>query len=306
MERVQNGTIWADGRLRAWTEVGVPLMSDAVLRGLAVFDGLIADRHHGVLALLAGEAHARRLVANARVLRLASQVDVAQVLDACLEAASAEAESSGTDVIYVRPMLVGAPVVSDARGDTTLTVAAFAQRDVAVPDPVRLQLAAWRRPQGDSLPAQVKAVTNYQLSRVVRLAARAAGYDDALVLNTNGRLAESAGAAVLVESDGVVRTPPPWEDALDSVTVRVLARLAEAEGIPLVHEPVSLAAVHAADGLALAGTLSDVVPVSSLDDVALPGGPLLDLLRDRFLDARRGGRHLELLDYWSGRAGAAG
>lgn len=277
----QNGSVWADGRLRGWSEVAVPLMSDAVIRSAAVFDGLRAHRRPGgPIRLLAGRAHVRRLVESARALRLPLAYGIDDILAGCAEVAAAELAATGRPVAYVRPMVLGATLTPDAR-TVSLTVAAFGQLNQP-PAPQRLQLAALRRPAGDSLPPQVKAVANYQLTRLTRLAARSAGYDDALLLNEHGRLAEAAGAAVVVERDGRLLTPPAWEGCLPSITVDVLARLATALDIPFARTPVPLSAVWSADGLAMAGTLADLVEVRAVDDLDLSSGTALTVLRDAY------------------------
>jgi branched-chain amino acid aminotransferase len=292
----QNGTVWADGRLRAWESLSVPLMSDAVVRSAAVFDGMRADlTADGQIRLLAGRAHARRLVRNARAMRLPLAFDADEILHASAVVARAELTATGKQVAYVRPMALGA-TLTEARGPVSLTIAAFAQDNQAA-QPLRLQVSALRRPAADSLPPQIKATANYQLSRLARGQARAAGYDDALLLNAHGRLAEAAGAAVLVERDGRVVTPAAWEGGLPSITVEILEHLACAIGVPFAREPVELAAVWSADGLALAGTLADVVEVKAVDDLAMPAGKAIAVLRDAYFAALAGGEHEDLMQF---------
>lgn len=302
MSSSQNGTVWADGRLRGWPDVAVPLMSDAVVRSAAAFDGLRAHRtSDGRIALIAGQAHARRLVYSARALRLPLAYGVEEILAGCADVAAAELAATGGTIAYVRPMVLGATLTPNA-GSASLVITAFAQPD-RPPEPQRLQIAALRRPIDDSLPPQIKAVANYQVSRLIRLTARAAGYDDALLLNAQGRLAEAAGAAVLVERDGQLFTPPAWEGCLPSITVDLIARFAEALGIVFVREPVPLSAIWMADGLALAGTLADLVEVRTVDDLELPAGPALSVLRTAYhaaLDpADFASPYVDLLDLYS-------
>jgi len=292
----QNGTVWADGRLRAWESLSVPLMSDAVVRAAVVFDGMRADvTVDSQIRLLAGRGHARRLVRNAHSLRLPLAFDVDEILQASALVARAELTATGKRVAYVRPMALGASL-TELGGPVSLTIAAFAQ-DHRASQPLRLQVSSLRRPAADSLPPQVKAVANYQLSRLARLQARAAGYDDALLLNAHGRLAEAAGAAVLVERDGRVLTPVAWEGSLPSITVDVLERVARAIAVPFAREPVELATVWSADGLALAGTLADVVDVKAVDDLAVPPGKTIAALRDAYLAALAGGVHEDLMQF---------
>ena len=296
MKSVQNGTVWADGRLREWESLSVPLMSDAVLRSLAVFDGMRADlTAGGQVRLLAGRAHAQRLVRNARAMRLSLVFDAEEILRASAVVARAELTAAGKRVAYVRPMALGASL-TELDSPASLTIAAFAQ-DEQPPRPVRLQVSSLRRPAADSLPPQVKAIANYQLSRLARLQAHADGYQDALLLNAQGRLAEAAGASVLVERDGRLLTPPAWEGNLPSITLDILERLAGAIGVPFSREPVELTTVWTADGLALAGTLSDVIDVEQVDDLEVPSGKVIAALRDAYFAALNGGAHEDLVHF---------
>jgi branched-chain amino acid aminotransferase len=249
----------------------------------------------GQVRLLAGRAHALRLVRSARSLRLPLAFDVEEILRASALVARAELTAAGKRVAYVRPMALGASL-TELDGPTSLTIAAFAQ-DEQAPEPLRLQVSSLRRPAADSVPPQVKAVANYQLSRLARLQAHAAGYDDALLLNAHGRLAESAGAAVLVERDGRVLTPPAWEGSLPSITVDVLERIARAIAVPFSREPVELTTLWSADGLALAGTLADIVDVERVDDLDVPRGKAIAALRDAYLAALAGGAHEDLMQF---------
>lgn len=296
MSGAQNGTVWADGQIRAWESLAVPLMSDAVVRSAAVFDGMRADlTTDGRIRLLAGRAHVQRLIRSARAMRLPLAFGAQEILQASALVARAELDTTGKRIAYVRPMALGASL-TEMGGPVSLTIAAFAQ-DEGPPQPLRMQISSLRRPAADSLPPQVKAVANYQLSRLARLQARAHGYDDALLLNAQGRLAEAAGAAVLVELDGRVLTPSAWEGGLPSITVDVLERLAQASAIPFAREPVELATVWSADGLALAGTLADVVDVTAVDDLIVPPGKAIAALRDAYFAALAGVAHENLMEF---------
>lgn len=292
----QNGTIWLDGERADWSEARIPLMSDALLRGLSAFDGLVARRQQdGTLALVAAERHLHRLRHTCAALGLPVEMDTARLLASCAAAATTEAAGDPRCDVYVRPMVVGARLTPRAT-HASVTVAAFRQSPKA-PAPIRVKTSAWRRPSGDTMPAALKVVGNYQLTRLARLEATSSGYDDALLLNAAGRVAEGAGAALLVERDDLVSTPPPWEDCLDSVTVALLAALAEEEGIELARRPVSRTEALTARGLAFAGTLADVVAITALDHVNLPAdAPLLDHLRARYLTASAGGKGADLLE----------
>jgi branched-chain amino acid aminotransferase len=292
----QNGTVWADGALREWHSVAVPLMSDAVLRSVAVFEGMRADRtQDGRIRLLSGRAHAERLLRSARALRIPIRYGADEILESAATVARAELDATGRRVAYVRPMALGAGLTEES-GPCSLTIAAFAQQDKPSTT-ARMQISSLRRPAPDSLPPQIKAVANYQLTRLARITARAAGYDDAIFLNPEGRLAEAAGAAVIVERQGRLITPPDWDGCLRSITVDVIERIAGQVNVPFSREPVPLSTLCSADGVALAGTLADLVDVTCLDDLAVPAGPAIATVRRHYQEAMSGGALTGLLDF---------
>jgi branched-subunit amino acid aminotransferase/4-amino-4-deoxychorismate lyase len=172
MWAAQNGTAWAGGGIRKWADVSVPLMSDAVLRAAAVFDGIRADvGKDGSIRLLSGEAHARHLLTSAKVLEISVDYQSAEILEAAALVARAELSATGKEVAYVRPMALASSVTAGAGEWTT-----------HLPQP--------RRP-----------------------------------------VAEAVGAALLVERDRVVMTPPVWDGVLPLITVDVIKRIAAATGV---------------------------------------------------------------------------
>jgi branched-chain amino acid aminotransferase len=292
----QNGTVWADGNLREWRSLSVPLMSDAVVRAVSVFDGMRADlTEDGRVRLLSGRAHVKRLLSNARALRLPVAYNVDEILEASAVVARAELAATGKHIAYVRPMALGARL-TDQANPCSLTIAAFAQ-DNPAPETTRVQVSSLRRPRPDSLPPQVKAVANYQLSRLARISARAAGYDDAVFLNSDGRLAEGAGAALMIERDGRVVTPPSWEGCLPSITIDIVERIAAEAAVPFAREPIPLTTACSADGIALVGTLADLVEVTGLDDLEIPKGSAIATLRRHYMEALSGGELSKLLEF---------
>jgi branched-chain amino acid aminotransferase len=288
----QNGTIFLDGQQADWVAARIPMMSDAVLRAASIFDGMVARSPAvtGYPVLVAGEDHVRRLEAGVRATGMRWRWKHADVLSWCYEAALTElGEDDRVSDVYVRPMVVGADILG-LDVSSTLAIAAF-RRPRGDAAPVRLKTASWRRPSEDALPGTVKSVANYHISRLSRLEADAAGYDDALLLNTAGRAAETAGAAIVVEKAGVLRTPPTWEGCLPSVTVDILERIAVRLGIEFDRVPLSPVDIRQADGLAVAGTLADVVDVTEIDGIEVPRSSTLSEIRRQYMEASRDETH---------------
>lgn len=289
--RNQNGTVWIDGKIEPWSVARIPLMSDSILRSTNVFDGVkVTVLSTGEVLGLGTVAHIERLRKSCRVLGISIEYSNDQIESAFKQVAVEEAAKSECQDVYIRPMVVGANLTGRA-SKYSLTVAGFGQERKCV-SPVSLQVSHFRRPRGDSIPAQVKSVANYQLSRLARICAQASGFDDAIILNSAGRVAEAAGAALVVSVDGKFYTPPAYEDALPSVTVGIVASCLLEYGINLNYEPVSLAEMYGADFVVQVGTLDGIKPVLGIDhvsfDLRLFELSPLDLIRERLAYGKKG------------------
>lgn len=298
MMTIQNGVIWIDGKQATWSDAQVPIMSDSVNRALNVFDSLLACRQlDGDLRLVAGRRHVERLMGTCRAMGIATRRSVDDVLNDCLSAARYEATRVGVDEVYVRPMVIGYDLVAQDKTGSSITVAAFGRPQQTQPGQ-RLFTAAFRRPPNASLPPSWKATANYQLTRLSRLQASTAGYDDALLLNNSGRVAEAAGAAILAATGDELSTPPASEDCLPSITVEILERLGQQIDIPVHRRPLLLTDLYCAVGLATAGTLEGVRPVTAIDHISFTESSLITSLGEAYQVAIRGGHHHETAALW--------
>jgi branched-chain amino acid aminotransferase len=273
--------VYFDGRVRPWDEAVFHVSSEAVVRGLNVFEGLKAYwTAAGPLGFVQLRAHHARLARSARLLHIPFEHDFAAFEQACLELAEALADPASD--LYVRATLFA---VEGHYGYNTVSdlVLTGYQQPKQPPEPIRMGVSTWRRSRDVSLPARIKTSTNYQVARLARIEGRSRGFADMFLLNDEGRVAESTGACLLLVRDGRVITPPPSEGALESITVEVIA------SIELVRRPVERTELYVADEVALCGTLTEVTLVEAVDELELPPeAPIVRRLLRRYRDAVTG------------------
>jgi branched-chain amino acid aminotransferase len=126
------------------------------------------------------------------------------------------------------------------------------------------------------------------VARLARIEGRPRGWDDMILLNQEGRVAEATGACVLMVRKGTVYTPPASEGALESITLDIVESLADSLGIEFIRRPIDRTELLVADEIGLCGTLAELTLVKSIDGFAMvPRPPILTALQAKYFDAVR-------------------
>lgn len=289
--------IYARGAVRRWEEAVLHVNTEAVRTGFHIFEGLKAfwqapgsaagPDGFGIVAL---RAHYDRLRRSARIMRMPFDMSFPEYEAACHDLLGRLAVRGRN--MWLRTTLF---IVEGhwGQGDVTDLVITAYHHPMGPADPMPTGVTAWRRANDNALPARVKTGANYLVARFSKIEGRERGYREMILLNDAGRVAEFVGSALLMVRDGVVVTPPPSEGAFESITASIVEALARDLGIPFERRPIERTELLVADEIASAGSLNDLVLVSSLD--GLPLGPeaggessLLTRLRDRYLAAATG------------------
>ncbi|MFD9724025.1 branched-chain amino acid aminotransferase [Streptomyces sp. NPDC059072] len=276
----RDGTIWLDGRFVPWREARLHVLSHGLHYGGAVFEGI---RVYGGRMFKSAE-HAERLCASARELNY-SLPFTAEALDA---AARELVRREGIVDGYVRPVAWrGSEQISVSGAGTTahVAVAAWEWPHVfsaeAASRGIRLRTSTWRRPDPATAPVRAKAASLYNICTLARDEAEAAGYDDALLLDLRGGLAEATGANLFLVIDGALHTPTP-DCFLDGITRRTVIALAAELGVEVVVRRIEPAELDRAEEVFLTGTAYEVQPVSAVDDRAYAVGKVTSRLSEAY------------------------
>jgi branched-chain amino acid aminotransferase len=273
--------LYFQGAVRPWHEAVLHISTEAVTRGLNVFEGLKGywqpDGSFGIVAL---RRHWQRLGQSARLLHIPFEMDFLDFEDACH--ALVQRLCRPQTNMWLRPTLF---VVEGHWGEDTkadLVITAYHTGE-SPPEPIDIGVCTWRRAADIVLPYRIKTSTNYQVARLGKIEGRHRGYDEMLLLNEHGRVAEALGSCVLMVRNGSVVTPPAWEGALESITVDLVEMLCRDMGIRFERRPIDRTELLVAEEVALAGTLSEITAVRSIDGAPLASGPLIKAIQDRYL-----------------------
>lgn len=285
--------IWMNGKLIPWANAQIHVTAHALQYGTGVFEGMRSyDTPEGP-AIFRLDAHMRRFLESAKFYEL----DIPYNFDA-LSAASLEViRVNRLDNAYLRPLaFFDSHSFSVWPKDCPVTVAIIAVPGRAYiqggPESgVRVTVSTVRRIDPSTLPPFVKACGHYTNSvRAVQEAIRR-GYDEALLLNTKGDVAEGSGENLFVVKNGTVITNDIDASILLGVTRDSVLQIARDLGLPVVIRPISLTDVHTADELFFSGTAVEVTPVKEVDGRAYcegKPGPITKRIQQTFFDAVHG------------------
>jgi branched-chain amino acid aminotransferase len=281
----REGYIWLDGKLAPWREATTHVLTHALHYGSAVFEG---ERiYEGRIFRLA--AHSARLINSARLLDYELPWTRQQINEATRAVVRANDLQSG----YVRPIAWrGSEVMGVSAIGTTvhLAIAPWAQEGrlsvQAKPGGINVTMAGYRRPAPEVAPGEAKVAGLYIICGIEKDRALKAGFDDALMLDWQGRLAESTGANVFLVIGGKLVTPKP-ENFLDGITRRAVMGLAKKRGWSVEERAVMPQELDNASEVFLCGTAAEIVPVGSIDQRHYQVGPITRTLMDDFMDLVR-------------------
>lgn len=278
--------VYMNGGLCLWNEATLHIGCEAVTRSLNVFEGLKGYwQPEGPFGIVQLRSHYERLRRSARLLHIPFETSFDDYRNALAQLVEALLESDQD--MWFRTTLYG---VEGHWGEGTvadLVITGYHQ-DKRVPDPIALGLSTWRRSPDVSLPARIKAGSNYQVARLARIEGKALGCQDMVLLNTSGRVAEATASCIVMVRDGVIYTPPPTEGALESVTLDIVEAMAKSMNIPFIRRPIDRTELLVADEIALCGTLAELILVKSIEGQPLNGeSPILRSLQARYFRAVR-------------------
>ena len=269
----RDGEIWYDGKLGKWREANVHILTHGLHYASCVFEG--ERSYNGKIFKL--REHTDRLLKSAQILGFDIPYTSNEIDQACNEVCRINGIIDG----YIRPIawrgseMMG---VSAQQNTIHLAIAAWPWPSYFSPEArmkgIRLKTADWKRPAPETAPTNSKAAGLYMICTMSKHAAEADGFDDALMLDWRGQVAEATGANIfLVFGDGKLHTPTP-DCFLDGITRQTVIALAEARGIEIVERVIMPEELSTATEVFLTGTAAEVTPVGEIDDYKFSVGEI--------------------------------
>jgi branched-chain amino acid aminotransferase len=282
----RDGWIWFDGELVPWRDARVHVLTHALHYGSSVFEG---QRAYGG-AIFKLREHSERLRRSAELLGFELPWSVEQIEAAC----KAVLEANDFTDAYMRPVAWrGSESMGVAPGNTRPHLAIAAWQWGKYFDPeiaakgIRLDIAPWRRPAPYTAPVHSKAAGLYMIGTLSKQHAECRGYNDALMLDWRGQVAEGTGANIFFLKDGALHTPVP-DCFLDGITRRTVMDLARRRGVEVVERAIWPEEMESFQQAFLTGTAAEVTAVQSIGPYNFEVGALTLQLDKDYEDLANG------------------
>jgi branched-chain amino acid aminotransferase len=284
----QDGNIWYNGKLIPWRESKLHVLSHGLHYASCVFEG---ERvYNGEVFKL--REHTERLINSGKELGF----DIPYSLEELEKATRDTVASQGYADAYVRPVAWrGSEMMGVSAQQTRINVAIAVWEWPSYFSPearlrgIRLTTAKWRRPAPETAPVHAKAAGLYMICTLSKHEAEKKGYDDALMLDYRGQVAESTGANIFLIQDGKIHTPTP-DCFLDGITRQTVIGLAKSHNIDVIERAIMPEEFAKTDEVFVTGTAAEVTPVSEIDDYRFAPGQITKTLLEDYDGLVRGGR----------------
>ncbi len=297
--------IWMDGELVKWDDAQVHVLSHGIHYGTGAFEGIRAYKTDKGPAIFRLTDHIDRLRRSTKALGIPFEYSVEEIVEVCKEVMRVNGLDSG----YIRPITffgTGSIGLNPAGANVHLAIAAWEWGaylgEEGMKNGIRVAVSSWRRIGHNSFMPDAKGTGGYINSALAKTAAVNAGYDEAILLNENGLVAEGSGENIFVVRKGVVHTPPTASGALDGITRESVRLLLEEDGHAIKETSITRTDLYYADEVFFTGTAAEVTPIREVDDRPIGDGkpgPITRRAQELYMGTAHGqlDLHPEWLEY---------
>jgi len=297
--------IWMDGKFVNWDDANVHVLTSTLHYGLGVFEGIRCYKlANGKSAIFRLKDHIKRLYESAHMFWIKIPFTQEELIEVCKETLRVNKLDEG----YIRPLVYlgkGAMGLYAPDNPVCVTIAAWAWGaylgDDGVKNGIRAKISSYSRHAINASLSKSKACGNYINSMLAKREAVNAGYEEGLMIDQEGYLAEATGENIFIVKDGIVRTPPCSSSILNGITRDCAITILKDNGIPIIEEKVVREDAYVADEVFLTGTAAEVTPIREIDNrlvgIGKPG-PVTQKIQSIYFDTIRGkvDRYKEWLD----------
>ncbi|MGA7601828.1 MAG: branched-chain amino acid transaminase [Nitrososphaeraceae archaeon] len=283
--------IWMDGSLVDWNKATIHILTHALHYATAVFEGIRCYKTVNGLAIFRLSDHIQRLINSGKIYFMDIKYSKEELERAVIDTINANEVG---EEFYVRPIAYygyGKMGVNPLPNKVSIAIAAWTWDEYLKKENqhkekgIRLMVSAWMRIDGRTMPFLAKATANYANSALARVEAIRAGFDEAIMLNTNGKVIEASAENIFIVKDGLLITPPVTSGALNGITRDTVLAIAKENNIPHEIRDITRDELYIADEVFLTGTAAGIKPVSEIDSRIIADGKdgsITNRVREKF------------------------
>ncbi|MGH2772000.1 MAG: branched-chain amino acid transaminase [Actinomycetota bacterium] len=284
--------IWMDGEMVPWEQAQVHVLTHTLHYGSGVFEGIRCYETKKGPAIFRLTDHVERLHRSAKIYMIDMPFGVQQLIDATKQVV----RENELNACYIRPLVYrgyGEMGLNTLSAPVNVMIAAWPWGAYLGEDGftqgVRVRISSWRRYDWNMIPPAAKATGQYLNSTLAKIEAVKTGYDEALMLNAQGYMADASGENIFIVRDGELLTPPLAAGPLGGITRDCIMTIARDLGITVHEDNLVRTDLYTADEAFMTGTAAEVVPIRSVDDRDLGSrGPVTKKIQEVFFAAIKG------------------
>ena len=296
--------IWMNGKFVKWDDAKVHVLTHTLHYGTGVFEGIRCYKTDSGPAVFRLQEHVGRLFDSTHILQMEMPFTRQAVAEAILETIRV----NKIEACYIRPIAFlgyGAMGIFPKENPVQVSIAVWPWGsylgEEGLKNGIRVKISSFNRPHVNATMVRSKTTANYANSLLAKREALKDGYDEAMLLDTDGYVAEGSGENVFMVRKGVIKTPP-LTSILEGITRDTIMQLAAERGMRLVEERFTRDELYVADEAFFTGTAAEITPIREVDNRRIgegKPGPVTKELQSAFFDIVHGrdSRHADWLTY---------
>ena len=288
------GKIWMNGKLVPFKDAKVHVLTHALHYSTAVFEGIRCYNTPNGSAIFRLPEHVDRLFNSAKLYGMKIRYTKKQIIDAIIKTVRA----SGLKECYIRPIAYcgyGTMGLTPTLNKIDVSISCWewkmGESKAGKFSGAKCKISEWIRIDSRSQPMQSKCAANYSNAALARVEALKSGYDEAIMLNYSGKVAEGSAENIFIVKNGMIKTPPLDADILNGITRDSVIQLIRSDGIKLIEKNITVNELLKADEVFMTGTAAEVKSVTKIDRITIGKGKpgiITKTLQKSFMDVVMG------------------
>jgi len=284
------GKIWMNGKLVPFKDAKVHVLTHALHYSTAVFEGIRCYNTPNGSAIFRLPEHVDRLFNSAKLYGMKIRYTKKQIIDAIIKTVKA----SGLKECYIRPIAYcgyGTMGLTPTLNKIDVSISCWewkmGESKAGKFSGAKCKISEWIRIDSRSQPMQSKCAANYSNAALARVEALKNGYDEAIMLNYSGKVAEGSAENIFIVKNGMIKTPPLDADILNGITRNSVIQLIRSDGIKLIEKNITVNELLKADEVFMTGTAAEVKSVTKIDRTSIGKGKpgiITKTLQKSFMD----------------------